>query len=95
MLSDLKMKENLHRPVKFPINGYNAFIPASHDSPQIDPKVYQQFIGNITYAMTTTRPDITFAINKLAQYMSDPADYHQSSIKHLTRYLRSIKNMEI
>jgi hypothetical protein len=45
--------------------------------------------------MTITRPDIAFAINKLAQYMSDSADYHQSSIKHLTRYLRSIKNMKI
>jgi hypothetical protein len=45
--------------------------------------------------MTTTRPDIAFAINKLAQYMLDPADYHQSSIKHLIRYLRSTKNIEI
>jgi hypothetical protein len=66
MLSDLKMKENSHRPVKFPINGYDAFIPASHDSPRIDSKVYQQFVGNITYTMITTRPDIAFAINKLA-----------------------------
>ena len=27
--------------------------------------------------------------------MSDSADYHQSSIKHLIRYLRSTKNIEI
>jgi hypothetical protein len=45
--------------------------------------------------MTTTRPDIAFAINKLAQYMSDPTDYHQSTVKHLIRYLRSTKDMEI
>jgi hypothetical protein len=45
--------------------------------------------------MIIIRLDIAFAINKLAQYMLDSADYHQNSIKHLTRYLKSIKNMEI
>jgi hypothetical protein len=40
MLSDLKIKEDLYRPVKFPINRYDAFISASHDSSRIDPKVY-------------------------------------------------------
>jgi hypothetical protein len=66
MLSDLKIKEDSHRPVKFPINEYDALIPVSHDSPRIDFKVYQQFIGNIIYTMIIIRPDIAFAINKLA-----------------------------
>jgi len=61
----------------------------------VDPRIYQQFIGSITYAMTVMRPDIAFATNKLAQFMSDPADYHLSSAKHLTRYLRSTKDTEI
>jgi hypothetical protein len=66
MLSDLKMKEDSHRSIRLPINEYDALVPAFHDSLRVDLKVYQQFIGSITYAMTTTRPDIAFAINKLA-----------------------------
>ena len=45
--------------------------------------------------MTTIRPDIAFAVNKLAQYMSDPAKFHQTAVKHLLRYLRSTKDMQI
>jgi hypothetical protein len=45
--------------------------------------------------MTTTRPDIAFAINKLAQYMLNPINYHQNTVKHLIRYLRLTKDMEI
>jgi hypothetical protein len=33
MLSDLKIKKDLHRLVKFLINGYDAFISAFYDSP--------------------------------------------------------------
>jgi hypothetical protein len=40
MLSDLKIKKDLHRPVKFPINKYDAFISTSYDSSRIDSKVY-------------------------------------------------------
>ena len=45
--------------------------------------------------MTTIRPDVAFTVNKLAQYMADPARFHQSAVKHLLRYLRSTKDTQI
>lgn len=45
--------------------------------------------------MANTRPDIAFATNKLAQFMSDPAQYHLTAVKHLLRYLRSTKSTAI
>jgi hypothetical protein len=42
-----------------------------------------------------TRPDIIFAISKLAQYISEPIRYHESAVKHLLRYLRSTKDVFI
>jgi hypothetical protein len=45
--------------------------------------------------MTTIRPNIAFAVNKLAQYISDLARYYQSAIKHIVRYLKLIKNINL
>jgi hypothetical protein len=76
MISDLKIKQDSHRAVTFPIGRYKALMPASKMDERVDVKIYQQFIGSITYSMTTLRPDIAFATNKLAQYLSDPAKYY-------------------
>jgi hypothetical protein len=45
--------------------------------------------------MTIIRPDIVFAVNKLAQYMLDLARYYQSAVKHIVRYLRLIKDINL
>jgi hypothetical protein len=45
--------------------------------------------------MITIRSDIAFAVNKLAQYMSNPVKFHQTAVKHLLRYLRLTKDMQI
>jgi len=41
------------------------------------------------YAMVYTRPDITFTLGKLSQYMKDPADFYIEAVKNLMRYIRS------
>nr|GEV87126.1 copia protein [Tanacetum cinerariifolium] len=35
-----------------------------------------------------TRPDISYATNKLSQYMHDPCDTHWQALKWLLRYLK-------
>lgn len=37
---------------------------------------YQQRIGSLTFAATTTRPDISFACSRLAQYLQNPSPRH-------------------
>jgi hypothetical protein len=39
--------------------------------------------------MTITRPDICFAMGRLAQYMSKPAEHYGHAAKGVMRYLRS------
>lgn len=41
------------------------------------------------YAMVLTRPDISFALGRLAAYMHDPSVHHGVALKELMRYLRS------
>lgn len=95
IISDLKMEQDSHKAVTFPISGYEALVPATEMDERVNVKVYQQFIGSVTYAMTISRPDIAFTTNKLAQYLSDPAKHHQQAVKRLVRYLRSTKAMRI
>ena len=40
-----------------------------------------------------TRPDITFTVNKLCKYMSNPGAVHWQALKHLIRYLKGTQHL--
>ena len=40
-----------------------------------------------------TRPDITYTVNKLCKYMSNPGPVHWQALKHLIRYLKGTMNL--
>ena len=59
-----------------------------HDgSPPADATEYRRTIGALQY-LAFTRPDITFAVNKLAQFMHKPSSTHWVATKRLLRYLK-------
>ena len=45
-------------------------------------------IGALMYLAQCTRPDITFAVNLLVQFSSEPTIRHWNGIKHIFRYLQ-------
>ena len=53
-----------------------------------DKKLYQEIVGSLIYVMTSTRPDLSFIVTKLSQYMSNPTNTHLSMAKHVLRYLK-------
>ena len=46
-------------------------------------------MGARQYA-TLTRPKISFAVNKVCQYMANPLDSHWTVVKRILRYLKGI-----
>ena len=58
-------------------------------------KLYQQMIGSLIYLMIGTRPDIAWAVSRLAQYMQDPTEHHMSMTLHVFRYLRATTDYKI
>lgn len=52
-------------------------------------KQYRKLVGKLQY-LTITRPDIAFAVLKLAQYSSAPRDTHLKAIHKVLRYLKGI-----
>ncbi|XP_030502512.1 uncharacterized mitochondrial protein AtMg00240-like [Cannabis sativa] len=55
--------------------------------PLSDPSPYRQLIGRLLY-LTLSRPDITYAVNNLSQFMSKPRTPHLQDVHHLIRYLK-------
>ena len=50
---------------------------------------YRQIIGSLRYLEQCTRPDISFALNRLSRYQVNPGLPHWNELKHLVRYVAS------
>jgi hypothetical protein len=49
---------------------------------------YSQIIGSLMYLADATRPDISFAVNKLSRFTSNPGSDHWCALQRVMRYLR-------
>ncbi|XLR32196.1 hypothetical protein S83_060096 [Arachis hypogaea] len=54
-----------------------------------DPSIYRRLIGRLMY-LTISRPDITYAVSTLSQFLSKPRTAHLNALHHLLRYLKGI-----
>jgi len=48
---------------------------------------YKRLLGRLIY-LTSTRPNITFAIHNLRRFISAPTTSHQQAISRILRYLK-------
>jgi hypothetical protein len=56
---------------------------------------YASLIGSLMYAAVATRPDIAFAVNRLASFTTNPTMCHWTAAKRVLRYLKGTKDMGI
>lgn len=56
---------------------------------------YQEAVGCLTYLAQATRPDISFAVNQVSQFNSNPGLTHWSAVKRIMRYLRGTSGFRI
>ena len=56
---------------------------------------YREAIGSLMYASVATRPDITFAVSTLSQFLDNPGDAHWEAVKRIFRYLSGTKGLEL
>ncbi|PNX54637.1 histone deacetylase [Trifolium pratense] len=52
-----------------------------------DPFMYRSVVGALQYA-TITRPEISYSVNKVCQFMSHPLESHWTAVKRILRYLK-------
>jgi hypothetical protein len=58
-------------------------------------RAYQQVIGSLLYVQIGTRPDISFAVSRLAQYASNPSPQHMRLAKYVLAYLRGTADLRL
>ena len=56
---------------------------------------YREAIGSLMYAAIGTRPNITFAITALSQFLQSPGHAHWEQAKRVIRYLKGTHNLEL
>ncbi|CAM8929163.1 unnamed protein product [Rhodiola kirilowii] len=81
---------NCH-PVNTPFESSKHLLPNKGDP--VSQLEYLRVIGSLIYAMTSTRPDIAFAVGKLSQYTSNPSKDHWQAVHRVIRYLKGTMNL--
>ena len=79
------------RPVSTPTSG----LPLTKDQQPVEQSEkdemkkhpYRHIVGSLRYLEQCTRPDISFALNRLSRYQSNPGLPHWQELKHLCRYI--------
>lgn len=77
------------KPSSIPMDPH-VKLRSDGDEPLLEePEAYRRLIGRLMY-LTITRPDITFAINKLCQFTSAPRQSHLKAAHKVLHYLKGI-----
>lgn len=69
----------------------NVKLSSVDETKEVDGTLYQQLVGSLNY-LTTTRPDISYSVSILSQYMAKPLESHWIAAKKVLRYLKGTVN---
>ena len=58
------------------------------------PHKYRSMVGSLHY-LTFTRPDLSFAVHQVCQFMNTPTDAHLVAAKRILRYINGTSNFGI
>lgn len=84
---DLLIRANMQnaKPIATPMIGGHT-LSAHGSDPVMDTQLYRSIVGALQYA-TITRPQITYSVNKVCQFMQSPLLSHWRVVKRILRYL--------
>ena len=74
------------KPVETPIQ-VNHRLGIFPDQVPTDMGRYQRLVGKLIY-LTHTRPDITYAVSVVSQFMHAPSEEHMDAVYRILRYLK-------
>uniref|UniRef100_A0A2N9HNV7 Integrase catalytic domain-containing protein n=1 Tax=Fagus sylvatica TaxID=28930 RepID=A0A2N9HNV7_FAGSY len=66
---------------------YNNRLNTHDGEPLPDATLYRQLVGSLVY-LTVTRPDISYAVHIVSQFMAAPRSLHYVAVLRILRYLK-------
>eukprot|EP00253_Pinus_taeda_P010317 PITA_10317 len=72
----------------------NLKLSSDDGTKEVDATMYRQLVGSLIY-LTTTRPDLTYSVSVLSQFMSKPLESHWTEARSVLRYLCGIVHFGI
>nr|CAN80547.1 hypothetical protein VITISV_010898 [Vitis vinifera] len=75
------------KPVDTPMDPNVKLVPGQGE-PLGDPGRYRRLVGKLNY-LTITRPDISFPVSVVSQFLQSPCDSHWDVVIRILRYIKS------
>ncbi|KAJ0824902.1 putative RNA-directed DNA polymerase [Helianthus annuus] len=73
------------KPVSTPLTPHESFTVDGE--PCTDPTAYRSLVGALQY-LTITRPDLSYAVNQVSQFLHAPTVAHFQAVKRILRYVK-------
>ena len=92
----IKYNINLtNKPLATLLSNYDAFVKHDRQASPQQILIYQQYIESINFAASQTRPDISFAASKLAQFLQNLSPKYEEYAERVMQYLGHTKYYSI
>jgi hypothetical protein len=77
-----------------PMEATELLAHTTHASPA-EIQLYQRKIGSILFAAISTRPDVAFAVFRLAKFLNNPSPMHQNAVNKMLMYLYNTRHLSL
>jgi len=74
------------KPVNTPMDPNVKLFP-NQGKPHFDPVRYQRLVGKLNY-LTLTRPDISFPVSVVGQFLNSPCLNHWNAVVRIPKYIK-------
>jgi hypothetical protein len=95
VLNRFNMADANPHPTPLPAGAETFLIKFDENATALQIKHYQSLIGSLLYVQIGTRPDISFAVSRLAQYATNPSPDHLRLAQYVLAYLRGTVDMRV
>ncbi|KAF5445245.1 hypothetical protein F2P56_034311, partial [Juglans regia] len=76
------------KPVAFPMESTLKLSANDSSTPLSDPALYRRLVGRLLY-LTITRPDLSYSVQALSQFMANPSAKHLQAAERVLRYIKA------